>query len=120
MKCELTAQGTQLLKPRGGVTHHCGDADHPACIVAKRHDGELDGDPCAVLPGRRSVTPRPRSSFSTASQSGNGRSDRITYIVQVVVLTFYVQALRNLTKPDIAAAIAKRPVSAESNHLTFS
>ena len=36
----LQPQGTQLLKPRCGVTHDCGDADHPACIVAKRHDGE--------------------------------------------------------------------------------
>jgi hypothetical protein len=25
---ELSAQGTQFLKPCGGVTHNCGDADH--------------------------------------------------------------------------------------------
>jgi hypothetical protein len=30
------------------------------------------------------------------------------------------QSALDLTKPDIAAAIAKRPVSAESNNLTFS
>jgi hypothetical protein len=57
---ELPAQGTQLFKPRGGVTHDCRDADHPACIVAKRHDRKLDRDPCAVF--RNAGTDRIRPS----------------------------------------------------------
>src|SRR6516165_12030764 len=50
MNRELTAQGTQLLKPGSNVAHDCSNADHLPCIVRKRHDGELDRGPCAVLP----------------------------------------------------------------------
>src|ERR1700730_1668631 len=42
---ELSAQGTQFLKPCGGVTHNCSDADHLAGIVSKGHDSELDRNP---------------------------------------------------------------------------
>src|SRR6516165_4111353 len=53
MNRELTAQGTQLLKPGSNVAHDCSNADHLPCFVGKRHDGELDRDPCAVLPDSR-------------------------------------------------------------------
>jgi hypothetical protein len=48
MSGELSAQGTQFLKPCGGVTHNCGDADHLAGIAGEGHDSELDRDPCAI------------------------------------------------------------------------
>jgi len=35
---ELSAQGTQFLKPCGGVTHNCGDADHLAGIAGEGHN----------------------------------------------------------------------------------
>src|SRR4051794_38194308 len=53
MSGKLTAQRTQLLKPSGGVTHDRGDADYLPGIVGKGHDGELDRDPCAILPQSR-------------------------------------------------------------------
>ena len=50
MNCELAAEGTQFLKPRGGIAHDGGNADHPACIIRERHNSKLDRDSCAVLP----------------------------------------------------------------------
>jgi hypothetical protein len=49
---ELSAQDTQFLKPCGGVTHNCGDADHLAGTAAEGHDSELDRA-CAILPNSR-------------------------------------------------------------------
>src|SRR5262249_28756217 len=67
---ELTAQGPHLLKPRCDVAHDRGDTDHPAGIVGKRHDYELDGDPRSILAHRRD---RQDLSISVARLSGAHR-----------------------------------------------